>query len=401
MKVLNDYREIVGDEIISNIYRRAKSLYGKRIIHINSTLYGGGVAEILNSLVPLMNDVGLDAGWRILRGAPEFFSITKKFHNALQGEEINLTEIKKLLYTQINEDFASYTHLNHDCVIIHDPQPLPLINYYRKKQPWIWRAHVDLSKPDREVWRYLKGFTLKYDAAIVSHESYKNDLPMKCKIIHPGIDPLTTKNMDLTEDEIQQHLDKFNIQNEKPIICQISRFDKWKDPVGVVEIFKLVKNEFDCRLVLCGSMAPDDPEGVEVFEEVRQQAAELIDNGDVVLLTYESNVLVNALQRSASVIIQKSFKEGFGLTVTEAMWKGTPVVSTNVGGIPLQITDGENGFLFEPKDIKGFANKIIELLKNKQLAIQTGKKAKEAVRQKYLITRILEDYLGLLVDVLI
>ncbi len=395
MRVLNDFREITGDKIISDLYKKARPLYGKRIIHINSTFYGGGVAEILNSLVPLMNDVGLDAGWRIIRGSPDFFAITKKFHNALQGDKINLSEIKKKIYLQTNEDFSTYTHLNHDCVIIHDPQPLPMIKFYKKRQPWVWRCHIDLSHPNENLLEFLKGFVLKYDIEVISHENYKADLPMEHKIIRPGIDPLTPKNMELSDKDINKYLKKFNVPRDKPLLTQISRFDKWKDPVGVIEIFKLVKKEIDCRLVLCGSMAPDDPEGIQIYERVKRKANNLISSGDVILITSENNILVNALQRSSAVIIQKSIREGFGLTVTEALWKRTPVVASNAGGIPLQIIDGENGFLFEPKDNNGFAQKIVELITKPELARKIGKNGRETVRQNFLVTRILKDYIDL------
>jgi trehalose synthase len=400
MRVLNDYREITGDKIISDLYKKARPLYGKRIIHINSTFYGGGVAEILNSLVPLMNDVGLDAGWRIIRGSPDFFTITKKFHNALQGDTINLTEIKKKVYLQANEDFSTYTHLNHDCVIIHDPQPLPMIKYYKKRQPWVWRCHIDLSHPDEKLWEFLTGFVLKYDIEIISNENYKADLAMEHKIIRPGIDPLTAKNMELSDRDINKYLKKFNVPLDKPLITQISRFDKWKNPVGVIEVFKLVKKEIDCRLVLCGSMASDDPEGIQIYERVKQKANNLIASGDVILITSENNILVNALQRSSAVIIQKSTREGFGLTVTEALWKETPVVASNVGGIPLQISDGENGFLFEPNDNNGFAQKIVELIRKPELARKIGKNGRATVRYKFLVTRILQDYLDLFNEIL-
>lgn len=400
MRVLNDYREITGEQIISELYKKARPFYGKRVIHINSTYYGGGVAEILNSLVPLMNDVGLDTGWRIIRGSPDFFAITKKFHNALQGDSINLTEIKKKIYLQANEDFATYTHLNHDCVIIHDPQPLPMIKFYRKRQPWVWRCHIDLSHPNKQLLNFLKNFLLKYDIEIISHENYKADVPMEHKVIRPGIDPLTPKNMDLTKTDINKYLKKFNVPLDKPLITQISRFDKWKDPVGVIEVFKLVKKKIDCRLVLCGSMASDDPEGIQIYERVKQKANNFIASGDIIMITSENNILVNALQRSSAVILQKSIREGFGLTVTEALWKQAPVVASNVGGIPLQITDSENGFLTEPKDTYGFAERIIQIIKNPDLAKKLGLEGQETVRQKFLITRILYDYLDLFAKVL-
>jgi trehalose synthase len=400
MKTVNDFRKIVDDRIISEIYKRARDLSGKRIVHINSTYYGGGVAEMLSSLVPLMNDVGLDAGWRILRGSPDMFSITKKFHNALQGDTIHLTPIKKQLYIKTNENFSTYTHLDHDCVIIHDPQPLPLIQFYKKRQPWIWRCHIDLSHPNKYLWDFLKDFMLKYDAAIVSHESYKNDLPLDHKIISPVIDPLTPKNMDLNDTFMKKYLDKYKIPTDKPLITQISRFDKWKDPIGVIDVFKVVRQKVDCRLVLCGSMAADDPEGVKIYENVKRKANDLIAKGDIILITFDNDILVNVLQRLSAVIVQKSIREGFGLTVTEALWKETPVVASNVGGIPLQITDGEDGFLFEPGDIDGFADKIIEILRKPELSKAIVKRGKETVKNKFLITRLLLDYLNLLNEIL-
>lgn len=397
---LNDYRDIVGDKVISKIYEKARKLYGKRIIHLNSTYLGGGVAEILNSLVPLFNDIGIDAGWRIIRGNPDLFSITKKFHNALQGDRINLTEIKKRLYIQASEEFSVYTHLDHDCVIIHDPQPLPLINYYRKMQPWIWRCHVDISHPDEQLWECLKGFILKYDVAIVSSEEYKkDDLYVEQRVIHPVIDPLSPKNMELNNNNIPKYLKKFGIPTDKPLLTQISRFDKWKDPEGVIEVFKLVKQKVDCRLVLCGSMATDDPEGVKMFKKVEKRANRLVETGDIHLITSENNILVNALQRKSDVIIQKSLREGFGLVVSEALWKEKPVVASRVGGIPLQIIDGENGFLVEPDDKQGFADRIVEIMRHPDLGKEMGKKAKESVKKKFLITRLLSDYLDLLKEV--
>ena len=400
MKTVNDYREIVGDKIISDLYKKSRKLSGKSVVHINSTYYGGGVAEILSSLVPLMNDVGLDAGWRTLRGSPDVFSITKKFHNALQGDPIHLTSIKKKLYTKTNEDFSIYTHLDHDFVIIHDPQPLPLIKFYKRKQPWIWRCHIDLSHPNEKLWHFLKGFILQYDDVIISHESYRNNIPFEEKIISPVIDPLTPKNMDLSEGTINKYLHKYKIPTDKPLVTQISRFDKWKDPIGVINTFKLVKEKVDCRLILCGSMAGDDPEGIEIFKNVEREASDLIGKGDVILLNFDNNILVNILQRISDVIIQKSIREGFGLTITEALWKETPVVASNVGGIPLQITDGEDGFLFEPNDLDGFAKKIIEILKDPEAYKEVGKKGKEKVRNNFLITRLLGDYLDLLNETL-
>jgi len=400
MKRLDDYEKIVGSNVINKIREKARKLYGYHIVHINSTYQGGGVAEILNTLVPLMNDVGIDAGWRILNGTPDFFTVTKKFHNALQGGKIRLTKLKKKLYTQANEEFSSYTHIRHDCVIIHDPQPLPLIEFYKKRQPWIWRCHVDLSTPNMEIWKYLRNFILKYDMVIISNKKYrKKDIPLEQRVIYPAIDPLSPKNEEISEKVIDKYLHKFGIERDKPIITQISRFDRWKDPEGVLEVFKLVKKKIDSRLVLCGSMAPDDPEAQKVYEKIKKKANNLVEKGDVTLVISENNILVNALQRVSSVIIQKSLKEGFGLTVSEALWKGTPVVASNVGGIPLQIKNGENGFLVNPYDNVGFANRVIKILKNPKLGKEMGKKGKEFVRKNHLITRLLSDYLDVLRDV--
>ena len=403
MARLNEYRDFIGDEAIHSIYSKSRKLCGKHALHINSTFMGGGVAEMLSSLVPLMNDVGIDAGWRTVHGNTDFYGVTKKFHNALQGDNINFSEMKKRLYVQVNEQFSIYTHIDkHDFVIIHDPQPLPLTQFYRKRQPWIWRCHIDLSSPNKELWEYLKNFILKYDVVIFSSEKYKSkDLPMDYKIIQPAIDPLSPKNKNISDSDIFKYLKKYGVPTDKPLITQISRFDKWKDPMGVVEVFKRVREEVDCRLVLCGNMATDDPEGIELLDKIKQKAKHLIDNNEVILVlaTVENNILVNSLQRKSAVIIQKSLREGFGLTVTEGLWKQRPVVASNVGGISLQIQDGENGFLVEPRDIDGFAERIVEILKNPGLAKKLGDNGKETVRKKFLITRVLSDYLDLFSEI--
>ncbi len=398
---IEEYAQFVSDKDMFEIYKAARRLYGRTVVHTNSTYYGGGVAEILSALVPLMNDIGIPTGWRLLRGTPDFFDITKKFHNALQGDPLNLTEIKKKIYVQTNVDFSMYNHIDHDCVIVHDPQPLPSIKFYRKTQPWIWRVHIDLSRPHPKLWDFLKNYILKYDVAIFSSTKYKRkDLPVEQRIIHPAIDPLSTKNMNLSEKTIEKYLKKFNVPTNKPIICQISRFDKWKDPEGVVKIFKRVKEKIDCRLVLCGCMATDDPDSYQTYERLKKNTDNMIKDGDIILITSENNILVNSLQRRSAVIVQKSLREGFGLTVTEALWKEKPVVASNVAGITLQIKDGENGFLINPHDIKGFADRIIEIFKNPKLARQLGKKGKESVEKKFLITRLLWDYLELIHDML-
>jgi len=397
MLSLENFRTIVPDETLAEIYARARRLYGKHIVHINSTYQGGGVAEILYSLVLLMNDVGIDTGWRILHGSPDFFNITKKFHNALQGASLNLSEQKKRLYLQVNENFARFTHLNHDCVIVHDPQPLALIKYYRKRQPWIWRCHIDLTDPHKGLWDFLKGFLLKYDQIVVSSEKYfKDDLPIDQRLMPPAVNPLTLKNRELDEKTILKYVKKAGIPTDKPIITQVSRLDPWKNPEGVLDVFKLVKEKVDCRLVFLYNLASDDPEGVQIYTRMQKKTKKLKDNGDVLFVLGNNDILVNSVQRFSSVIIQKSIKEGFCLAVTEALWKGTPVVASNVGGIPVQIKDGKNGFLLEPKDTEGFAERIVHILKNPDDGKRLGENAKETVRQKFLITRLLSDYLDML-----
>ncbi|MBN1781577.1 glycosyltransferase [bacterium] len=397
MKKISDYRTIVGDAVIGELYQKAKALYGKKVLHINSTFIGGGVAEILNSLVPLMNNIGLEADWRVLHATVDLYNLTKSIHNALQGEDWMLAEHQKQIYVQASELFSAYAMIYHDLVIIHDPQPLPLIDFYKKKQPWVWRCHIDLSAPNPDLWDFMKGFILRYDLAIMSKKEYtKKDLPVRQRVIQPVIDPLTRKNIPLSDQLIQDKLKEFQIPTDKPIITQISRFDKWKDPLGVIEIMKKVKQKVDCRLILCGSMAMDDPEGVEIYETVHKVGKDLIDRGDLILITFENSLLVNVLQRVSSVVIQKSLREGFGLTVTEAMWKGKPVLASNVGGIPLQITDNVDGLLVDPQDIDGAADRVLELLKKPEWGKKLGKKAVEKVRENFLITRLLRDYLDMI-----
>ncbi len=396
-KNILDYRKVIGDEAIYEIYKSAKPLLGKHVVHINSTYQGGGVAEMLNTLIPLMNSIGIKTGWRILHGTPEFFNITKSFHNALQGADLTLTDEIKRIYESTVEAFSIFTHLSHDFVIVHDPQPLPLIRFYKKSQPWVWRCHIDITGPHKQLWDYLKGFILAYDTVIISSDKYrKEDLPNPQVIFYPAIDPLSEKNREMTEKEINAIIEKYGIPTDKPLIVQISRFDPWKDPLGVIEVFKRVKTSVDARLVLLGNMASDDPEGWKIYNQVKEAAQDLIDKGDVLLLTVDSSTLVNALQRKADVIIQKSTREGFGLTVTEAMWKKKAVVASRVGGITLQIDNGVNGFLHDPHDYDGFASTIVKLLEDKKLREEIGERAHLSVKEKFLITRLLKDYLTLL-----
>jgi len=341
-----------------------------------------------------MNDVGINADWRILHGSQEFFEITKSFHNALQGAKLNLSDRKKRVYLQVNENFSKFSHLDHDCVIIHDPQPLSLIGSYRKHQPWIWRCHIDLTDPHKELWDFLKGFLLKYDQIVFSSEKYfKEDLPIEQRLMFPAINPLSRKNKDIPDKTILEHIAKAGIPTGKPIITQVSRLDPWKDPEGVIDVFKLVKEKVDCRLLFCYNVASDDPEGLKMYNKVRRKANKFLKTGDILFVVGNNETLVNSVQRFSDVIIQKSTKEGFCLAVTEALWKGTPVVASNVGGIPMQIEDGRNGFLLEPKDTEGFADRIVHLLKNPKEGENLGQQGKETVREKFLITRLLSDYL--------
>jgi trehalose synthase len=400
-KSLDEYREVVGDQVIGEIYAKARPLQGKRVTHINSTSQGGGVAEILSSLVPLMNDVGIDTDWRVLHGTSDFFTITKKFHNALQGGSINLSDIKKRLYIQTNEAYSTYCHIDSDCVIVHDPQPLPIIKFYKKRVPWIWRCHVDLSHPNSGLWDFLKTFIMRYDEVIVSSDAYRKEgLPMEQRIIHPAIDPLSLKNMELSNKDIFKYIRKSGIPTDKPVITQVSRMDIWKDPEGLLEIFKLVKEKVDCRLLYCYDMASDDPEGNAVYQRTYRKARKLVEAGDVIFVLGNSQILVNAIQRFSTVLVQNSIKEGFCLCVTEGLWKGKPVVATKVGGIPHQLIEAENGFLVDPKDKAAFADRIVQLLRNPDMAEYMGMRAKETVRENFLITRLLLDYLNLLDDVL-
>ena len=401
MKNLSDYAKIVGKHEIDEIYSKADRLKKKHILCINSTYQGGGVAEILNSLVPMFDQIGVDFGWRILHGTPDFFTITKKFHNGLQGSKINLSERKKDIYYETNRKFSTFTHLDHDLVIIHDPQPLPLICFYKKRQPWIFRCHIDISEPNREVWEYLKGFIQKYDHFVVSLQEYqKKDLSIAQSVIHPAIDPLSVKNKPVSQTKISNYLSKFGIEQKKPIISQISRFDPWKDPIGVVRVFELLRKTMDCQLVLLGQFATDDPEGQKILLSLEKKVDKSPYKNDIKLLVVDNAFLVNCLQRASAVVIQKSIKEGFGLTVSEALYKETPVVASNIGGIPIQISDGLNGFLHNPRDFKGFTKSIVKLLKDEKLRISMGKAGKEHVKKNFLLTRLLLDWLDLMNNVL-
>jgi trehalose synthase len=385
---LEDYEPYIGGKMIERLRAKTKPWRGARVAHINSTFYGGGVAELLSSLTLLMSDAGLATEWRAILGRPDYFNVTKKIHNALQGAKIDLTEFKMQIYEQVAYENSFRNILDHDFVMIHDPQPLPLITHYKKHGPWIWRCHLDLSNPDQRLWRYLKSFIERYDAVVLSLPEYAQKLQTPEIFFPPTIDPFTTKNKDLSDSEINERLAHYKIPTDLPLVVQISRFDRWKDPEGVIEAFKLARREVDCTLVLLGDVATDDPEGEEVYRSLLDCREERI-----VILSAQDSALVNALQRRAAVVLQKSIREGFGLTVTEAMWKGAAVIGGNVGGIRHQIEDGVNGFLVS--SVAQAAERIVQLLKNEKLRRKIGAAARETVRRKFLLPYSLERYLDL------
>jgi len=314
--------------------------------------------------------------------------VTKKFHNALQGADINFTDLKKEIYEEVMLQNAARMDLDCDFVVVHDPQPLPLIIYHRRTCPWIWRCHVDLSQPNPEVWNYLKQYVEQYDAVILSLPEYARELTLPQVFIMPAIDPFSVKNIELSESEIKDRLDHYGIPDDLPIVAQISRYDRWKDPEGVIEAFKIASKEVPATLVLLGNIATDDPEGQEVFESVLKHKQERIQ-----ILTVEDSALVNALQRRAAVILQKSIREGFGLTVTEAMWKGAAVIGGRCGGIKHQIQDGVNGFLVS--SVEEAAAAMVRILKDKSLKEKLGSAARETVQRRFLMSRELEQLLDL------
>ncbi|MFW6338398.1 MAG: glycosyltransferase [Alkalispirochaetaceae bacterium] len=396
---LEDYVDAAGEEVISSIHKKIRRLYGTHSLMINTTFMGGGVAEILNSMVPLLNDGGLDTGWRTVHGTPDFYEITKKIHNAMQGNREGLSEEEKELYLEVNANFAIYTHIDHDFVFVHDPQPLPLIHSFKKQQPWIWRCHIDISEPNEEVWRFLRNYLLRYDIMLISSEKYrKRDLPVEQRVVHPAIDPLSLKNREMSEEELSRWIREAGIPMDKPFITQVSRMDPWKDPLGVLDVYEKVRKKIDCRLVFVYNLASDDPEGHGVYEQVHERAGELAEKGDVLFVVGNHALMVNAIQRAAAVVLQKSYREGFCLTVTEAMWKAAPVVATTAGGIPEQITDGEDGFLIDPADIDGTADRVVELVKHPEYRESVGANARETVRKRFLTTRLICDYIDVMTD---
>jgi len=386
---VEDFEELIGAEAVERILKKVERLRDLHVVNINSTYYGGGVAELLSSLTLLMNVSGIRTGWRVIQGRPDFFSITKKMHNALQGADIKLTDLKTHIYEEVAFENAVRVHLDHDVVIVHDPQPLPLIRHFRKKAPWIWQCHVDLTRPDAELWGYLAPLIEQYDAAVFSLPEYAQNLTVPERFIMPAINPFSTTNKPLSEREINERLAHYDIPTDLPLVVQISRFDRWKDPQGVIDAFKIARKQVDCTLVLVGNVATDDPEGQEVFSAICKCAEERIR-----ILSVQDSALVNALQRRAAVVLQKSIREGFGLTVTEAMWKGTTVIGGNTGGIKHQIEDGVSGYLVN--NVQEAAARIVDVLKDGKLRERLGRNARESVRRRFLMTRLMEDWLDLI-----
>jgi trehalose synthase len=386
---VEDYEQFVGPEVVERVKEKARALEGLCVAHVNSTYYGGGVAEMLAPLTLLLNSLGIRTEWRVIQGSPDFFSITKKMHNALQGGEINLSDLKQEIYEGVVYENSIRNQLDHDRVVVHDPQPLPLVNHYQKKGPWIWRCHIDLTNPNAELWDYLSPFVEKYDAVILTLEEYRRPVETPQVFFFPAIDPFSIKNRQLSEEEKQARLDYYDIPTDLPLVTQVSRFDHWKDPQGVIQAFKLARERVDARLVMLGNVATDDPEGEEVYRA-------LLDSRDVrlIILARQDTALVNALQSRSAVVVQKSLREGFGLTVTEAMWKGTPVIGGNVGGIRYQIEDGVNGFLVS--SVEETADRIVRLLTDEELRRTMGARGRETVRERFLLIRLLEQHLDLL-----
>ncbi len=389
LTTVEDYEPLIGAESVERLLKKIEALRDLHLVNINSTYYGGGVAELLSSLTLLMNASGIRTGWRVIEGRPDFFSVTKKMHNALQGADIQLTDLKLKIYEEVVFENAARLHLDHDIVIVHDPQPLPLIQHFRKKSPWVWRCHVDMSQPHPDVWDYLAPLVERYDAVVLSLPEYAQKLGTPQRFIMPAINPFSTTNKHLTDAEIDERLQHYNIPTDLPLVVQVSRFDKWKDPQGVIDAFNIARRQVDCTLVLVGNVATDDPEGQDVFASLCRCASERIR-----ILSVQDSALVNALQRRAAVVLQKSIREGFGLTVTEAMWKGAAVIGGNVGGIKYQIKNGVNGFLVN--NVEEAAARIVELLKDKGLRERLGNNARDSVRHNFLMTRLMEDWLDLI-----
>jgi trehalose synthase len=395
---LESYARIVGDDVIRNLRQLAAPLHGIRVVHVNSTKTGGGVAEILRRMVPLKRELGLDVSWEVITGGNDFFECTKTMHNGLQGNRVVIPEPQLRVYEETNAANAEALRSKlegADIVFIHDPQPASLLRLIpHRKGKWVWRCHIDISRPHRPVWKYLRTYVSGYDASIWSLSAFSQHLPHPQYIIPPSIDPLSDKNRELGEGELRGAYSLANLDPARPIIVQVSRFDRFKDPIGVIQAYRLAEAFLPLQLVLAGGDASDDPEGEMVLQEVRT-AAEGDPDIHVLALPADSHIEINALQRIADIILQKSTREGFGLTVTEGMWKGKPVIGGNTGGITLQVVNHHTGFLVDTPE--GAAMRIRYLLTHPDILSEMGKKARRFVLENFLLTRHLREYLTLMV----
>lgn len=391
MELINEYRDIVGNQVIDELCVLAEKLSGKSITNVNSTFYGGGVAEILNRMIPLMKDIGVDVKWDIISGDERFFDITKMFHNGLHGVDVKIDNSDYDYFLEVNrrniEKFSKWS----DIMFIHDPQPIALIGKKKElKNKWIWRCHIDFSNPNKKIWQFLKKYIEQYNSSVFSAPAFARKLRIPQVLISPSIDPLSDKNKDLEQSFIDGVLNKYGIDKQRPIVTQVSRFDYLKDPIGVIKAYKQVKKYTDCQLVLAGGGAADDPEGLKVLQEVENEAAS---DKDIFILHLppDSHLEINALQRASTVVLQKSLKEGFGLTVAEALWKEKPVIASCVGGIPLQIAHKYSGIL--TYTVEGTAYWIKQLIHEPEFAARLGQHGKMHVKSNFLLTRHIQDYL--------
>ena len=388
--MISEYAGIAPKGDLVLLQRLGERLQGRHFLHVNSTREGGGVAEILHRMIPLLNELGVMARWEVIEGDARFYDMTKKVHNALQGKPENITDDMWDHHQAVNRENAKRLDLEADAVLIHDPQPAPLIES-RGEGRWIWRCHIDLSKPYDPVSDRLMQYCSRYDSAIFSVAKFARHMSIDEFIVPPSIDPVSDKNRELSVEEISATRERYGIPADRPMLLQVSRFDRFKDPIGVINAYRNVKKYNDCILVLAGSPASDDPEGAAVLDEVKEHASNDEDIF-ILLLPPFSDKDINALQRAATVVLQKSLKEGFGLTVSEAMWKGKPVLGGAVGGIPLQIEHGITGFLVH--SVEGTAFRIRQLLNNPEMVRRMGERGRELVRRNFLITRQIRDYLS-------
>lgn len=393
-KSLEAYRSVVGDAV-DELRALSEPLRGARVLHLSSTHYGGGVAEILSSLVPLLNNLGINTHWRVLRGGEEFFAVTKAMHNLLQGMPIPWTSAMRDVWLRYTEANARLLKEGYDIVWVHDPQPAGVLWALEEKKgrrgAWIWRCHLDLSDAQQEVWEFLRGYVDRYDAVVFTMREFVRNGLVRPRVftIPPAIDPLSPKNLPLERQQTRDILTRYTVDTERPLLLQVSRFDPWKDPLGVIDIYRMVKSEVpSVQLVLMANMADDDPEGWMYFERAARKAG---DDFDIHFVNGNSRLHVNAFQRSASVVLQMSVREGFGLVVSEALWKRRPVVARGVGGIPMQVTEGETGYLVN--SLADAAHRVLELLERPSLGERLGQQGQEHVRRNFLITRYLRDHI--------